>query len=249
MLRRLGIVLAALVSLFVLTACIAPTPTPIVTPTPSPTPTPPNAAAYLEESLAALQTQTSFHFDMDISFVAEQGTLTINIPITFTGDVLTEGKFSGTISVAALGLNLISDIIVTEEGVYVTDPTTGLWELTSDTGSPVDPTEVVSAEFVDFTALALIGREELNGVPVYHLVGRLAVDQLAEQPISARIDYWVGVDDGLPRRIRVDGDLTLGGESEFLQMAEGAIANITMEMDLSDFGKPLVIEAPIISTD
>jgi hypothetical protein len=32
-------------------------------------------------------------------------------------------------------------------------------------------------------------------------------------------------------------------------MAEGAIANITMEMDLSDFGKPLVIEAPIISTD
>jgi hypothetical protein len=186
---------------------------------------------------------------MDISFVAEQGTLTINIPITFTGDVLTEGKFSGTISVAALGLNLISDIIVTEEGVYVTDPTTGLWELTSDTGSPVDPTEVVSAEFVDFTALALIGREELNGVPVYHLVGRLAVDQLAEQPISARIDYWVGVDDGLPRRIRVDGDLTLGGESKFLQMAEGAIANITMEMDLSDFGKPLVIEAPIISTD
>ena len=137
MLRRLGIVLAALVSLFVLTACIAPTPTPTATPpaTPTatslPTPTPPpNAAAYLEESLAALQTQTSFHFDMNISFVAGQGTLTFNIPITFTGGVLTEGKFSGTISVAALGLNLVSDIIVTEEGVYVTDPTTGLWELT-----------------------------------------------------------------------------------------------------------------------
>ena len=86
-------------------------------------------------------------------------------------------------------------------------------------------------------------------MPVYHLVGRLAVDHLTEQPVSARIDYWVGVDDCPPRRIRVDGDLTLDGESEFLQMAQGAIANITMEMDLSDFGKPLVIEAPIISTN
>ena len=254
--RRLRIALVALGSLFVLAACTAPTPTPTATPPatptamPPPSPTPPqDPGAYLEESLTGLDAQGSFHFDMEVSFTVGQGGLTFNVPITFTGDALTEGKFSGTISLAILGTTLMSDIIVTEERVFVTDPATGLWELATETGAPYDPLEVVSAEFADFAALTLVGREELNGVPVYHLAGRLEADELGEGSANVRVDYWVGVEDRLPRRVRINGGLTLDGESEFLEMAQGAIADITMEMDLSDFGKPVVVEAPITATE
>jgi hypothetical protein len=244
--RRLRIALAALVGLFVLAACTAPTPTP--PPTPTATPPAENAASILEASVAALKEQESFHFAMDMTFTLGQGSLTFNAPITFEGDVLTEGKSQGVLSIAALGLNLQSEIITTEAGVWSTNPATGLWELTPDSGPPFDPNEVLSPEIEDFVVLAFVGSDEIDGQPMYHLSGVMEAGALADEPSNLRANYWVGINDNLPRRVSIQGEVAIGEDNEILEMAQGAAASIELQLDLTDYGKPVVIEAPVVGT-
>lgn len=246
MVRHLGIVLAALVSLAALSACIAPTPTP----TSAPTATPPaeNAESILEASIAALKEQESFHFAMDMTFTLGQGSLTIVAPVTFEGDILAEGKSQGTLSVTAIGLTFQSEVITTEAGVWSTDPATGLWELTPDSGAPFDPNEVLSPEIEDFVTLEFAGTDEIGGQPVYHLSGVMEAGALSDESGNLRADYWVGVNDHLPRRVSIQGDVAIGDDNEVLAMAQGATASIELQLDLTDYGKPVVIEAPVVGT-
>ena len=84
-----------------------------------------------------------------------------------------------------------------------------------------------------------VGTEDIGGVRTHHIQGEVAASEVAaiagstttDEPFTG--DVWIGVDDGLVRRIVVLGAATASEP-------EGTLRTI----DLSAFDEPLDIEPP-----
>ena len=50
-------------------------------------------------------------------------------------------------------------------------------------------------------AAVLVGRESLEGTPVYHLQGILPLDAFGGSEGRVQADIWIGVEDSLVRQI------------------------------------------------
>jgi hypothetical protein len=97
----------------------------------------------------------------------------------------------------------------------------------------------------DLDGLVLEGTETLDGVPAYHLVGTVPSEALGLAPpgIDAdlggelQVEYWIGVEDGLPQQVTLEGEVTAVGE---------VLGTLVLEVlaTFSDHGKPVTIEPP-----
>jgi hypothetical protein len=93
--------------------------------------------------------------------------------------------------------------------------------------------------------LVLEGLERLDGVPAYHLVGTVSSESLGLAPPGLdadlggelQIEYWIGVEDNLPRQVALEGKVTAVGD-ELGTLALEVLATF------SDHGKPVNIVAP-----
>ena len=95
--------------------------------------------------------------------------------------------------------------------------------------------------------LSVQGVEELDGADVYRIAGTLPAGALATTTLlgalleggegDLSVVYWIGVDDSLIRRFTGEGEL----ESD-----AGSKVDVSATADFSDFGKDVVIEAPVV---
>ena len=246
---------------------VPPAPTPAPTPTPTiPTATPrgvvgvaPSVANSLEsvgihpdelllKSSDAMSQVESFHFDVSGTFSVSTGQSSIEIPLSYVGDVQTPDKSHGLISLSVVVFALEMEIITIGAVTYTTNPESGAWEISEGGGLGIPnladfslggKPPLSNARFLD--------KKNRDGVDVYKLVGTAQFGTLDAAGQESEATIWIGVDDLLLREITVQADVALDAMGLPVgDMGLGGTGTIGLSIKLSDFGKPVTIEAPTI---
>lgn len=233
----------ALITL-ILVGCGGPEIGPTATPTVPPSPTPHSPEAILEMTAISMDDLESYHFEMVVHMTIVSGGTTVESPLIFTGDFQAPDRFQGELTLDMLGQSIEVEIIIIGEMFYITDPTSGDWLMSEEAVTPFTPQDFVGLEPSDLAnmeGLTLLGENVLDGVPVYHLEGKLAAEAmelaLGEAGGEVKAEFWIGVEDGWIRQANL--------EMEFVQEGdELAEVHATVFMTFSEFNKEIVIEAP-----
>ena len=236
-----------------------PSPTPIPSPTPSPTATPepppavtlaspdgPSVIEILEASFAAMEAVESMHLEMVAEIKIDSGGTETNLPLKLVGDFQAPDRVHSSLSVSLGFFSIEVETIAIGDDVYTTDPLTGAWSVSSEAAFAFP----APADFAVGTELALLdpvllGIGELDGGKVFRLSGAPPPDVFGTGEVLTDAEFWIGVDDFLIRKITAEAEVGL----EELGGALGDVgisgpATVSLTISISDFGKPVVIEAP-----
>jgi hypothetical protein len=192
--------------------------------------------------VARVDALKTFHFRLE----HENGTSPIPLGLdleTAEGDVVVPDRMSAEIEAKASGAVVQVEVIgVAEEG-WMTNPFDRKWQPLPE-GTNIkdvfDPAAGVKAVVGALTSVEVVKEEKVAGVSTYLIEGEVdsgvleAAAPVAEPGLTVSVKAWVGVDDSLPRRIRLEGPF-----------APGEPDNIVRKLDLSRFDEPLTIEPPI----
>jgi hypothetical protein len=226
---------------------------------PSSAPSAPGATAMLQ----------SAHF-------SAQGTITISNPpdtlsLTMNGDVAMPGRFHATVTVADNASTTTIppiEVVVVGSSPYVhltgsASPTgKDVWVLVDNpAGTGMFPGGMVPnvANLPSIpTQTQTLGDETINGTLTTHM--RTTIDATAllggssksAKPSTLTADIWTGKSDNLPRRVAVNGSLSIDPNSLAAQFGGGATASpampvdatITFTIDFSNLNVPVTITAP-----
>jgi hypothetical protein len=255
-----------------MTAIPTATPLPTATPTPEPTATATlipslapapgvalNTDASLEELLAAsieaMSGVQSFHFELDASITTETDGSAMQIPLTFAGDYQAPDRTRGKMTISLGFLSMELETITIGDKAYISDPQTGEWEETSNASlvipQPSDFTGI--PEQANLEGMEVVGEETLeDGTPVLHLRAKAPEELTGGNTGDLDAHIWIGLEDSLIRRMKIDGDVPLDQVAALAPGAPfsgGALpsgpANLTMTVTLSNYNVPVEIEAPI----
>ena len=192
----------------------------------------------------------SFHFTTSGSLETTTAESEMTISITFEGDSLSPDRTSARLTLGVSVFVLEIDIVSVGANVYLTNPMTGEWETTSadEFGIP-NPALLVSGVFPSLSAMKMVGEELIGELPTYHLSGSVTLED--SEMLGAHlesVDVWISVENGLLHRISTQGTVNLDTLGLSLEdMGLGGEGTITLQIDLSDFNKPVEIEPPIVN--
>jgi hypothetical protein len=196
-----------------------------------------------EDVLAGLVTQvdalTTFHFRLE----HENGTSPIPLGLelkTAEGDVVVPDRMKAELDAEAV---VQVEVIGVGDKGWITNPFDRKWQPLPE-GTNIrdvfDPAAGVKAVVGALTSVEVIDEEKVAGVSTYLIEGEVdsgvleAAAPVAEPGLTVVVKAWVGSEDSLPRRIRLEGPF-----------APGEPANIVRKLELSRFDEPLTIEPPI----
>lgn len=200
----------------------------------------PPADDVLMDSAAAVSELSSFHFEL----TQEDGIIPLpqNLDLeSAEGDVALPDRLMAELRAEAQGLNVTVEAIAIGGDTWITNPFTRRWQR-------LDGVDL--REFADIGALLpslipaiqdpqLRRETTLDGITTYEIEGSVDTAQLQEAlPFSlpnreVTAELWIGVEDSLPRRVRIIGQL-ISGEPE----------GVVRQVDLSRFDEPVEINPP-----
>ena len=170
---------------------VPPTPMPAPTPTPAiPTATPrgvagvaPSVANSVEsvgihpdelllKSSDAMSQVGSFHFDVSGTFSVSTGQSSIEVPLSYVGDVQTPDKSHGLISLSVVVFALEMEIITIGAVTYTTNLESGAWEISEGDGLGIpNPADFSLGGQPPLANARFLDNENRDGVDVYKLAG------------------------------------------------------------------------------
>jgi lipoprotein LprG len=202
----------------------------------------PAADDVLAGLVARVDALKTFHFRLE----HENGTSPIPLGLdleTAEGDVVVPDRMSAEIGAKANGAVVQVKVIGVGDKGWITNPFSREWQPLPE-GTNIkdvfDPAAGVKAVVGALTNAKVVKEEKVAGVSTYLVEGEVdsgvleAAAPVAEPGLTVSVKAWVGVDDSLPRRIRLEGPF-----------APGEPDNIVRKLDLSRFDEPLTIEPPI----
>ena len=238
-------------------ATLPPSPTamptePTVTPTPTAASELPSAREVLESATAAMSALKSGHAHIDI-------TVKVDVPgeqpdhsfaMIVSVDFQVPDRQRGTVSssLGSGGFSIQQEVIYVGSKAYLKDRESDEWSSTPERPEPYGDLFSFGAfntSFADDVAdnFELVGREALDEEPVYHLKGHVVGESLSDligYPAGANdegeVAFWVGVEDFLVRKAVMQFELA---DSDV-----GVTSEVQSVMTLSDFNKPVDIQAP-----
>jgi len=202
----------------------------------------PAAGDVLAQLVARVDQLETFHFRLE----HENGTSPIPLGLeleTAEGDVVVPDRMSAEIRAkAGTAVVRVNVIGVGDEG-WITNPFSREWQPLPEGTNIRDvfnPGAGVKAIVGALADVKVLKEEEVGGASTYLIEGEVdsgvleAAAPIAEPGLTVVVKAWVGVDDSLPRRIRLEGPF-----------APGEPENIVRKLELSQFDEPLSIEPPI----
>jgi len=192
------------------------------------------------ETTSALR---SFHF----VFNAENApAAAAGLSLTFAeGDLVVPDRLRADIAGGLSGVQLTSELVIVGEEDFLKDPFRGDWRSFEVGTSPVDffdPAQGVLAIIEEAQELEQVGFEEVAGADSFHLRGKVtasAITPILGNPPSEKlvaVDLWIGREDFLLRRIRLEGSVY-----------EEDPDDVVRTVELSAFDEPVTIERPEVS--
>jgi hypothetical protein len=204
------------------------------------TPTP-DAAAIIKDASAAMANVHSFHFILK----HENGTSPMPLDLQLVsaeGDIIVPDRLKATVKATAASLNIEVDVAAIGDQTWITNPFTRKWQTLPGASIKdiADPVSLIEAATTGLHDVAYSGSDKIDGADTLVLTGKLDSGALrqaltfAQNGHTVSVKVWIGADDKLPRRIRVEGPLT-GAEKD----------NIVRQIDLSSFNDSKIeITAP-----
>jgi len=220
-----------------------------------PTPTPPPPLDILNAATEAAKQVDSYHFDIKMQIIMTLTGMTLQVPITFEGDAQPPDRVKGTMTMSMMGQKIETTMILISPTIYTTDPDTGKWQVTTveEAGLPLQIERMAGFEAKDMEDLTFVGEEKVGDRPAYHVTGRvtslpfdIGEDLGIGVGVNMRADYWIDKETSLALKGTVTGDMTMAAEAT--ATAEmSATASLSMTILLSDYDKPVTIEAPEVT--
>jgi len=200
----------------------------------------PPAGEVLQRAVKAFAGLRSFHFKL----THENGATPIPLNLQLTsaeGDAALPDRLAADVRAKAGPLTASVKLVAIGDRTWITNPFSRDWQLLSgvSAGDIADPSSLVAAVVDRLQGVSLGGRSEVGSVETYRLTGTLPSEALQSSLGVARpghvlkVDLWIGVEDGLPRRVRLTGPL-VSGEAE----------DIVRQVDLSKFNEAVDIRPP-----
>jgi hypothetical protein len=205
---------------------------------------PPSAQTILETALEKLEGMDSWQVEASLQITAEVRSLTLMVPVLYTGHFSAPDRLEGTVSTQILGVTRKRDVTILANTVKVADPGVA--------GATANVTPTTMFTMLDFlglkpgnlTTLELVGQETLDGIPVYHLRGKVNTEQLdiVQQEVNLKLrgemtfDAWIGVEDGLFQVVAAKGGLIGKGSQEGSFHINGTASFL-------NYGQPVTAEA------
>jgi len=201
----------------------------------------PSVSELLSKSGNATRAAKSFHFNF-----TQEANATMPMPLNFRlvsaeGDYLAPDRIKAGVKAKAASANVSVDIIGVGERTWITNPFTRRWQSLPDTtvSDIADPSAIVGALLSGLKDPKIVGETEIDGVKTYRVSGTIDSSVLrnafstVEAGYTNNIDLWLGVEDSLPRRARIAG-----------QLYKDDPANVSRQVDLSKYGATVDIKAP-----
>ena len=219
----------------------APTPTSVPTNTPAPALTDADAMQIFEDAADAMSALSSYRVQMDEILDSGMGDKTkSSMDYYYQSPAMGKSKVaieSGAQSSFAMEVVAIGGYVYikTSGDAFFGDPNEGKWVRGESFIASEDDfmPDLLSSFGVD----AAVGSEMIDGVETHRLRGTaytndigLALPSLAHE-IPVEVNVWIGVADGLIRRITATSE-------------PGAAASVETTLVFSDFNVPVVVEAP-----
>ncbi|MEK6256091.1 MAG: LppX_LprAFG lipoprotein [Chloroflexota bacterium] len=171
--------------------------------------------------------------------------MALNIPVTFSGDFLAPDSMQGALSMELFGTVTETKFVTIGDLAYSTDIETGEWVLGAESTLPFDINDFVGSNQIGLITPELVGIEVVDDVWTYHLVGTIPADSLGEDFAGGEdevtMDYWIGADDFLVRRLT----MVLSLISEWIEGSGETEMKISVEIVINDYGKEVVIVSPV----
>ena len=210
----------------------------------SPTPTPPSAEGLRDRTVAALRQLSTVHFEVK----HEAGGTDLGgglVLLTAEGDALfpDRAELTALTVLEAAGINLSMGIVQIGRDTYLRDPVSRIWREAGPDTLPfnfVGMHDSIADALAAASGLAIADGGRKDGVSTFLLTGVVAARAFAGLVPSAvedselRIEVWIGVEDALPRSVRMVGALIAGDPPEMTRL-----------MTLRDFNAPVTVEPPL----
>jgi hypothetical protein len=203
----------------------------------------PPATQIVAAATKATSAERSFHFVYDEQHgpASKKG-----LHLIFAeGDVVLPGKVKADVQGTLLGLPLRSALVVVGGRYYLRNPFTQAWQTVDVATNPVaffDPAKGVLAVIAGATQVKSAGSEKIAGQDAYHVKGKVPVSAISPilgnppSPKLVDVDLWIDKQSSRLLRVRISGPVESGDPS-------GAVRTV----DLSGYGKAVVIKPPVVS--
>jgi hypothetical protein len=201
----------------------------------------PDATRLLQDSAAAARNVRSFHFRL----THRNGTTPLPEGLaleTAEGDVSIPGRLKAGLRARVAGAIGVSvDVIAIDNQTWITNPFTRNWQRLPGASLRdfADPATLVNSLLPAVKDARIVAENEVDGVRTRQIEGRIDSGELedalgvAEAGNDVKVEVWIGIEDSLPRRLRITGPLNADDDED-----------IERQVDLSRFGEPVNIAPP-----
>ena len=241
-----------------------PTATPISTPSPLPSPTPQtatgptatppsssptpaqdSAAGIIDSARNAMAEAVTFALEIDIVLNVRTGSLQIEVPVKYAGDIHAIGYSSADLTVTIPFQVIESKLITTSGTNYIFNETVNTWErLPGDSPFFAGPSVFLGLDASDTIDLELVRSETIDGVETHVVSAKRPGVEIGGAVGDLHVVYWIGVDDGLLRKVEANGAVEFGEDGVPGLDFSLAGANATLTARFFDYGKTVDISTP-----
>ena len=226
------------------TATTVPTPT-ASSSSPSPTPTPGPAVDIMDTARSAMAEAVTFALEIDIVLDVRTGGLAIEVPVKYAGDLHAVGYSSADLTIT-IPFQVIESKLITSSGTsFIFDDVANTWEpLPGDSPFFAGPSVFLGSDASDATDVVLVRSETLEGVQTHVVSAKRPGVEIGGATGDLDVLYWIGVGDGLLRKVEASGTVEFGEEGVPGLDISIASANATLTARFFDYGKTVDIITP-----
>ena len=199
----------------------------------------------MDMSRGAMAEAVTFALEIDIVLDVRTGGLAIEVPVKYAGDLHAIGYSSADLTIT-IPFQIIESKLITSSGTsYIFNVTANAWEpLPGDSPFFAGPSVFLGSDASDATDVVLVRSETLDGVETHVVSAKRPGVEIGGATGDLDVLYWIGVDDGLLRKVEASGTVVFGEEGVPGLDFTIASANATLTARFFDYGKTVDIITP-----
>ena len=196
----------------------------------------------------AMAEAVTFALEINIVLDVRTGGLAIEVPVKYAGDLHAIGYSSADLTIT-IPFQVIEAKLITSTGTsYIFDVTASTWEpLPGDSPFFAGPSVFLGSNASDTSNVQLVRSESLDGTDTHVVSAKRPGVEIGGATGDLEVLYWIGVDDGLLRKVEASGLVEFGEEGVPGLDISIASANATLTARFFDYGKTVDIVTPILA--
>ncbi len=187
----------------------------------------------------------TFALEMDIVLDVRAGGFRIEVPIKYVGDLHAIGYGAADLFITIPFQSIKSKLITSGRKSYLFNDAANRWEtIPGDTPFFAGPSVFLGSDTSELTDLEVLRSETIDGFQTQVVSARMPGVEIGGAIGDLDVLYWIGVDDGLLRKVEANGFVEFGEEGVPGLNITIAGANATLAARFFDYGKSVDITTP-----